>query len=94
VGSCWILRGVWRLERSGRRHTPRGALRRGGWAWVRASGVGGTALVPALLEAIAVAVHLQDVNVVGEAVEQGSGEAFGAEDLGPLLEGQIAGDQG
>ena len=25
------LRGVWRLERSGRRHTPRGGLRRGGW---------------------------------------------------------------
>jgi hypothetical protein len=25
------MRGVWRLERSGRRHTPRGALRWGGW---------------------------------------------------------------
>src|ERR1035441_2723045 len=25
------MRGVWRLERSGRRHTPRGVLRRGGW---------------------------------------------------------------
>jgi len=31
--------------------------------------------------------------VVGEAVEQGSGEAFRAEDLGPLLEGQIRSDQ-
>ena len=31
-------------------------------------GVCGTALVPALLEAIAVAVRLQDVNVVGEAL--------------------------
>jgi hypothetical protein len=47
----------------------------------RRSGVGGTALVPALLEAVAVAVHLQDVNVVSEAVEQDSGEALGAEDL-------------
>jgi hypothetical protein len=39
----------------------------------------------ALLEAVAVAVHLQDVDVVGEAVEQGSGQPFLAEDLGPLL---------
>ncbi len=44
-------------------------------------------LAAALLEAIAVAVHLQDVDVVGKAVEQGSGKAFRAEDLGPLLEG-------
>jgi len=36
----------------------------------------------ALLQAVAVAVHLQDVDVVGEAVEQGSGEALGAEDFG------------
>ena len=50
--------------------------------------------MPALLEAIAVAVHFQDVNMVSEAVEQGSGEALGTEDLGPLLEGQVAGDQG
>ena len=50
--------------------------------------------MPALLQAIAVAVHLQDMNVVGEPVEQGSSEALGAEDFGPLLEGQVAGDQG
>ena len=50
--------------------------------------------MPALLQAVAVAVHLQDVDVVGEAVEQGSGKALGAKDLGPLLEGQVAGDQG
>ena len=31
---------------------------------------------------------------MGEAVEQGSGEAFGAEDFGPFLEGQVAGHQG
>ena len=30
---------------------------------------------------------------MGEPVEQGAGEAFGAEDLGPFLEGQIAGHQ-
>jgi hypothetical protein len=43
-----------------------------------------------LLEAVAVAVHLQDVNVMGKAVEQCSGEPFRAEDLGPFLEGQVA----
>ena len=31
-----------------------------------------------LLEAIAVAVHLEDVDVVGEAVEQSTGQALGA----------------
>jgi len=43
---------------------------------------------------LAVAVHLQDVDVVGEPIEQGSGEAFGAEHFGPFLERQVAGDQG
>ena len=46
--------------------------------------------VLALFEPVTLAVHLEDVNVVGEAVEQGSGEALGAEDLGPLLEGQVS----
>jgi hypothetical protein len=85
------MRGVWRLERSGRRHTPRRVSRRVVGLLGRRSGVGGTALVPALLEAIAVAVHLQDVNVVGEAAEQGSGKTLGAKDLGPLLEGRLKG---
>lgn len=48
----------------------------------------------ALLEAEALAVHLEDVNVMGEAVEQRAGQALGAEDAGPLVEGQIAGDDG
>ncbi len=39
----------------------------------------------ALFEAEAVDVHLEDVDGVGEAVEQGSGQPFRAEDLGPLL---------
>ena len=47
----------------------------------------------ALFEAVAVAVHLQDVDMMGEPVEQSAGQAFGAEDLGPLLKRQIAGDQ-
>ena len=31
--------------------------------------------------------------MVGDAVEQGAGEPLGAEDLGPFVEGQVAGDQ-
>jgi hypothetical protein len=42
-----------------------------------------------LLQAEAIAVHLQDVHVMGKAVEQGSGEAFGAEDFGPFGEGLV-----
>jgi hypothetical protein len=42
-----------------------------------------------LLEAVGVGVHLQDVNVVGDAVQQCAGEPLGAEDLGPLVEGQV-----
>ena len=46
-----------------------------------------------MLEAVAVAVHLQDVNVVGEPVKQSAGEPLGAEHVGPLVEGQVGGDQ-
>ena len=47
----------------------------------------------AALEAVAVAVHLDDVHVVGEAVQQCPGEPFRSEDLCPLVEGQVGGDQ-
>ena len=47
----------------------------------------------ALLETVGVGVHLQDVDVVGDAIEQCAGEALGAEDLGPFVKGQIACDQ-
>src|SRR5271154_837217 len=46
----------------------------------------------AMLEPEAVAVQLKDVNVVSEAIEQRAGEALGGEHAGPLVEGQIAGD--
>ena len=36
----------------------------------------------ALVEAVTIAVHLQDMDMVGETVQQGPGEAFGAEDFG------------
>ena len=48
-------------------------------------------VLPAALEAVALAVHLQDVDVVGEPVQQRAGEALRAEDLGPFVEGQIGG---
>ena len=57
----------------------------GVWRWI--------SFATALLEPVTVAVHLQDVDVMGDAVEQSAGEAFGAEDLGPFLERQVAGDQ-
>jgi hypothetical protein len=34
------------------------------------------------------------VDVVGESVEQGAGEALAAEDVGPFVEGEVAGDEG
>ncbi len=48
-------------------------------------------VLPAALEPVAPAVHFQDVDVVGEPVQQGSGEAFRAEDFRPLVEGEIGG---
>ena len=47
----------------------------------------------ARLEPIALAVHLEDVDVVREPVEERAGEPFGAEDARPLIERQVAGDQ-
>ena len=46
----------------------------------------------ALLEAKALAVHFQDVDMMGEPVQQSAGEAFGSEDLGPFVEWQVGGD--
>ena len=50
-------------------------------------------ILPAALEAVAVAVHFQDVDVVGEPVKQSAGEPLGTEHVGPLVEGQVGGDQ-
>ena len=44
-------------------------------------------------EAVALAVHFQDVHVVGETIQQRAGEPFRPEDLGPLVEGQVGGHQ-
>ena len=47
----------------------------------------------ALLEAVALAVHLQDVHVVREPVQQRAGQPLRAQHLGPLGEGQVTGHQ-
>ena len=49
--------------------------------------------LPALPEAVAFAVHLQDVHVVSEAVQESAGEPFRAEDVGPYVEGQVGGNE-
>ena len=46
----------------------------------------------ALIETVTIAVHLQNMNVVGEAVEQCPRQAFGAEHFGPLVEGTCFGN--
>ena len=50
-------------------------------------------LLPNDFETIAVAVHLQNVNVMGQSIQERSGETFRSEDLGPFGERQIAGHQ-
>jgi hypothetical protein len=45
--------------------------------------------LPALLEAIAVAVHFEDVDVVRRPVEQRARQPLGPEHAGPLVERQV-----
>jgi hypothetical protein len=47
----------------------------------------------ALLESVAIAVHLQDIYMMCEPIEQGAGQALRAEDFGPLLERKVGSDQ-
>ena len=77
----------------------RGQVRSGGRQFWTESGVfrfvrdlvGGA--LPAVAEAVAVAVHLQDMDVVGEPVQQRASEAFRPEHLDPLIEREVGGDQ-
>lgn len=57
------------------------------------SGSAGGFSCAALGEAIALAFHLEDVDVVGQLVEQRAGQALGAEVLDRFTESQIACDQ-
>ena len=84
-----------RDPRAGATRPPRGWRRpargRGLWAHGDKRGLFGRlpASRPALPEPAALAVHLQDMNVVGDAVEQRAGEALAGEHRGPFLEGQV-----
>jgi len=42
-----------------------------------------------LAQTEAVAVHLEDMHVVGQTVEDGACEAFRPEDFGPFVERQV-----
>ncbi len=47
----------------------------------------------ALCQAIALAVHLEDVDVVGQPIEERAGQALGAEGFRPFIKWQVARDQ-
>ena len=57
-----------------------------GQPWAGLSGFWGFPPFLALVETVAVAVHLQDMNVVCEPVRQRPGQALGTEHPGPLIE--------
>ena len=63
------------------------------WRWRLSRRFWGFPPFLALIETIALAVHFQDMDMVGQAIQQRPGQAFGAEHLRPLVEGQIAGRQ-
>lgn len=44
-------------------------------------------------EAIAFAIHLEDADVMGQAIEERACETHRSEGIGPFVEGQVAGDQ-
>ena len=46
----------------------------------------------AVFEPVAIAVELEDMNVVSEAIEQRAGEPLGTEHAGPFVEGEVRGD--
>ena len=48
----------------------------------------------ALPEPVGFAVHLQDVDMVGDAVERRAGEVLAGEDRGSFMEGQVQGNDG
>ena len=88
-------RSPWEGPARGATRPPRGWRRpaRGWGLWAHGDKRGLFGRLPAtgsaLLEPVAVCVHLQDVDVVGDAVEQRAGEALAGEHRGPFLEGQV-----
>src|SRR5215831_31126 len=62
------------------------------WQADRPPGLRPALALLALFEAIAVAVHFEDMDVVGEPIEQCAGQSLGPEHAGPFVERQIGGD--
>jgi hypothetical protein len=58
---------------------------RGAWG-----GLAGTRLLT-FFEPVAFPIHLQDVDMMGQPVQQRSGQTFAAQHLGPFLKGKITG---
>ena len=59
---------------------------------VRSGGFGGFSRL-ALGQAITLAIHLQDADMVGQPVEERAGQALSAEGFRPFIEWQVARDQ-
>ena len=66
--------------------SPCGGVSRGSFLWL-------FVLLDRFAEAVALAVHLEDVAVMGQAIQQSGRHAFALEDLPPFAERQVAGDQ-
>ena len=49
--------------------------------------------MPAILEPVTLAIHLQDIHVVGETIQQCPGEPLRVKHRGSLVEGQVGGHQ-
>ena len=45
-----------------------------------------------MFEPVAFAVHLENVDVMGQAIQQRACQPLGAKDFGPLIEGQVRGN--
>src|SRR5215469_15271020 len=67
-------------------------LRYAPWQAYCQSGLHSAVALLALFEAVTVAVHFEDVDVVGQPIEQRAGQPLGAEHTGPLVERQIGSD--
>jgi hypothetical protein len=61
---------------------------------IRRLGGRGTLPLFALLKPITLAIHLQDMDMMRESVEQRAGEPLRGKDAGPFVKRQVAGHQG
>ena len=102
-GGSFDLRGSCGGGWSGGLRRPQGGAVRPEWKppsqlvaqyWVRSGArLSGTPSF-AVLEPVTFPVHLQDVDMVGETIQQGSGQPLRSEGLRPFVERQVAGHHG